>query len=655
MLQGASAPVRRSESSTLVDQSNKQTDHTVSRPHTSSTTTWILASKPLAVALSADLLFRIRAAVIPSLEAQPQLCPGGLLLGSCDHSQAWNVEIMDHVPLEWDLSRGGAPFLTEAQSCALQDKLVSYSGDRLVVGFYRCSRTVDREGSHHPGDPLMGTRRPVAEADRSLLSLCSRLGSVSIGLRLDMPGLYPRGIVLWEDANVYELVPGGAKTPVTTIQAAPQKLGHFDEKSPDPKPQLVPERSNGASALPPQTIGQREHWISLGPIAWLLGTILISVLTYVGAHFLLKPFVVKLAGQIHAAEGSGGLATVSSRDTLGLKANQNGSTLELSWDSTSSFIKSAKSGKLVIVDGALTRELNLTNDQLHGDKIFYTPLGGDVTIQLEVMDSKSHAVAESIRVLRGTPMPSVLDTSGQSLDRQSSSVGNFPVNRSTSPQPAQPAVSPGNTTFRGSKTWPQARTETSIVMVPGAPTQLQSLTPGTVGNPPTPPLAENQQPARDQGSPSATLSAPLLSSPFRPGPPLMLLLPQQNIDDSNAKRETHKSIDAPTASRPTLAINVNKLMTPPQVLVGPTPDISHSMHPPLYKDLFIHIAVKINEQGNVTSATLAPVASGVPSYFANQALTAARRWRFSPAKLNGRPVQSEMVIKFHFEPMNSSR
>jgi TonB family protein len=62
----------------------------------------------------------------------------------------------------------------------------------------------------------------------------------------------------------------------------------------------------------------------------------------------------------------------------------------------------------------------------------------------------------------------------------------------------------------------------------------------------------------------------------------------------------------------------------------------------------VSVKVHVNESGTVTEASLA--APGPSSYFADRALKAAQLWKFTPAKLDGRSVPSEWLIRFEIDP-----
>jgi TonB family protein len=67
----------------------------------------------------------------------------------------------------------------------------------------------------------------------------------------------------------------------------------------------------------------------------------------------------------------------------------------------------------------------------------------------------------------------------------------------------------------------------------------------------------------------------------------------------------------------------------------------------------VHVAVKlhVDTTGNVASAEL--FSPGPSRYFADQALQAAHRWDFAPAKVDGHAVASEWVVRFEFTPLNT--
>jgi TonB family protein len=64
----------------------------------------------------------------------------------------------------------------------------------------------------------------------------------------------------------------------------------------------------------------------------------------------------------------------------------------------------------------------------------------------------------------------------------------------------------------------------------------------------------------------------------------------------------------------------------------------------------VEVKIKLiaDHSGSVTNASI--VSDGRSRYFANQALDAARKWRFEPAKIHGQPAASTWELHFVFRP-----
>jgi TonB family protein len=83
-----------------------------------------------------------------------------------------------------------------------------------------------------------------------------------------------------------------------------------------------------------------------------------------------------------------------------------------------------------------------------------------------------------------------------------------------------------------------------------------------------------------------------------------------------------------------------------KVLQEVTPDVSPGSRRTITGRVKVSVQVSVDTSGNVSQARL--VSSGPSKYFANKALAAARRWKFTPAKVNGQPLPSEWVLRFQF-------
>jgi outer membrane biosynthesis protein TonB len=67
-------------------------------------------------------------------------------------------------------------------------------------------------------------------------------------------------------------------------------------------------------------------------------------------------------------------------------------------------------------------------------------------------------------------------------------------------------------------------------------------------------------------------------------------------------------------------------------------------------EIEVEVKVLIDEAGRVLKAEPVSQPAPVSAFLIGAARNAALLWRFEPAKRAGRPVQSEMIIKFRFHP-----
>src|SRR6202030_451836 len=82
------------------------------------------------------------------------------------------------------------------------------------------------------------------------------------------------------------------------------------------------------------------------------------------------------------------------------------------------------------------------------------------------------------------------------------------------------------------------------------------------------------------------------------------------------------------------------------VLQQVVPDVSRSARNTITGRIKVSVQVSVASSGSVTQARL--TSAGPSKYFANQALVAARRWKFNPPQVDGEAVASEWVLRFQF-------
>lgn len=334
----------------------------------------------------------------------------------------------------------------------------------------------------------------------------------------------------------------------------------------------------------------------IGRISGVVAIVLVSLLTYIGAHIWLKPALLNLSKRtgIGASES---VEAEPSPKVLGLQVSRRDAALELTWNKLSPVIAPARSGKLVIVNGSITRTLDLDKDQLRSGRIFYLPSAGDVSFSLQVMDSGSHSVSESL---------AVLGSSGQSAAG--------PVADGTVPAPAQ--------TNRPNET----ATDTGRRPVVAGNTRASARAS----------LASSSIKKSDARLPNAVNSARTRNGHAE----TMEAVRRQDLDSSLVpQRSSTASANADDKT----------LLTPVKVLVPYYPAVPEDgSNASPHKEVFVPVTVSINTAGVVTAATLSPAGSDAPPALVEQALAAARRWRFSPARVGNTPIATEQEISFHF-------
>jgi TonB family protein len=108
--------------------------------------------------------------------------------------------------------------------------------------------------------------------------------------------------------------------------------------------------------------------------------------------------------------------------------------------------------------------------------------------------------------------------------------------------------------------------------------------------------------------------------------------------------------EAPAATPPAVA---PQTQSPAQngvvrgsVLQQVMPDVSRSAQNTITGRIKVSVQVSVNSSGSVTQTRLS--SPGPSKYFANQALNAARRWKFNPPQVDGGAVASEWVLRFQF-------
>jgi TonB family protein len=78
------------------------------------------------------------------------------------------------------------------------------------------------------------------------------------------------------------------------------------------------------------------------------------------------------------------------------------------------------------------------------------------------------------------------------------------------------------------------------------------------------------------------------------------------------------------------------------------PDVASKARATIRGTVRVTVKLHVDPAGNISSAEL--FSPGPSKYFAGQALEAAHRWDFAPAKVDGHAVASDWLVRFEFTP-----
>ena len=349
--------------------------------------------------------------------------------------------------------------------------------------------------------------------------------------------------------------------------------------------------------------------------------------------------------------------------------------LDLIWNRDLILRRNPIGAKLFIHDGASTRELELSDEQLRSGRLAYFPVSDDTDFRLELFLTEGRSVAESIRVLSPTAYAArreVLDALMTDTKDQIRILPPSPAKKesgqSSSLVKTQPSAAPGSTN-PGSDSGNSAKVS-SVVTPETLPSSTQPST-----------SSADAKPVSAQHSPVSTFTEidstsapviPLTAESFHsdtnqvmaatkampvdvPGPPeqphSVPVAPEHKVltaeQIQNGQGETTKisQQDAVAKSKPKL------IGIPGDVLPSPIkqvmPNVKMFGSSVLVRDLQVQVEVTLDSMGRVTKAT--PTGATKGSLLAAQAVAAAQQWRFEPARRNGVGVPSTYLIRFRFQ------
>jgi TonB family protein len=146
---------------------------------------------------------------------------------------------------------------------------------------------------------------------------------------------------------------------------------------------------------------------------------------------------------------------------------------------------------------------------------------------------------------------------------------------------------------------------------------------------------------------------PALSSTSKSSQHAAQVPSQSSLEKTSDKRSLSPAAPAAltnVANSPRLD-SAAKPVTQGEVLSQVMPEVSPRARATIRGTVHVAVRLHVDTAGNVASAEL--FSPGPSRYFADQALHAAHRWDFAPAKVDGHAVASEWVVRFEFTPFNT--
>jgi hypothetical protein len=292
-----------------------------------------------------------------------------------------------------------------------------------------------------------------------------------------------------------------------------------------------------------------------------------------------------------------------SNSDLPLRLEHHGGVLQLVWDRNTRGLDGAPGGLLSVDDGGQKLELTLDRAELTNGSVAYIPTTPNVSFRL---------------FIAGTNGPLTGSTQ----------IGNAPKPPVAPPQEAR--ATPHNT---------------AVLEASGQASRTRAVEPPAVA----PVLQLQQQRATRQFDPRSAEAAlerkHPVDTPQLSAPPPIQFAQMPAVPLSSPPRF---NIPAPTTAVQPRVSDVGSYV-PPTIIRQQAPamnaairNLVRAMYGP---SLPVAVRVSIDANGNATQAE--PI-SRAPRIIAEAAIDAARKWRFEPARLSGRAVPSQMVVRFVF-------
>lgn len=362
--------------------------------------------------------------------------------------------------------------------------------------------------------------------------------------------------------------------------------------------------------LPPGAVVERRK----PGFALIAGTLFFAAAVAAALILLLGPWHPRLwlanSDPSLSVPSAPNVAQPSPRTVMGLHAARQNGDLEVTWDRGSAPIAAARYAVISVEDGDSKRSIFLDSAQLRSGSLLYSPTSDQVLIDLKVV-TPTETINESVTAIlpkAGKPQTHPATDAAHPFNGTSQQP---PITSPATPVNAAPvkaakpfvAPAPGKGALPAA---PQALPDAPVVtarMVSSA--QVPDMLQQAATPPPPRPAAAPQAPAGSQLPPAAAAKAQL---------PI--------VDDTPYQ--------------------------PPVPLVKVTPSLPYYIRNFIVKPTTVQVRITVDTNGHVTNAQAVPQ-EHVNDNLLTLAASAARAWRFQPARRDNKPVISEVLVNFVFE------
>jgi hypothetical protein len=353
-------------------------------------------------------------------------------------------------------------------------------------------------------------------------------------------------------------------------------------------------------------------------LKWVIVALLI-VLVAGGGYFVF----VRSGGPAPAAKVADTL--------LGLKVETNAGQLLLSWNRNATIVSTATRATLTINDGDHKEDVDLDLATLHNGSIVYSPISNDVSFRLEVADQKTgKSEAGSVRRLAGRPSAAVAAPNAPQQAPQQPAKPAAPANDKPATQPVQVAAA--------------TQPPPAPVVSAGQAVTKEVAKPGTLAErlrAPEPAEIAAAPPIENQANPLAGTAPNVANTtPIAPPPPP----PVQQRTSQPAPAQVRSNPPAPAPAPPVPGARVGGQAQEARVIkkyAAVYPLIAKTSH--IVGVVRVHAV--IGKNGKVKKAT----ALNGPQILRSAAVDSVMKWVYSPAILDGEPVEAETQVDVNFQ------